>query len=52
MYTCNMRKQRVETYLERDTIEALTQAAQEYDISSSQFIREAVKQKLQREVKE
>lgn len=43
------RKQRVETYLNRETVEQVTELAQERGTSSSDVIREAVRKELQRE---
>lgn len=45
------RKQRMEVYAERELHEDVAEAAEECGISVSKWMREAARQKLQRELK-
>ena len=47
-----MKKQRVETYLDPATIEAVTELARKRDQSNSAVIRDAVEMELQRALDE
>ena len=43
-----MRKQRVETYLDPETVEEVAELARKRDCSSSEVIREATRREIQR----